>query len=334
MRPTLFALPVALVLFCSPVLAQPAPKPLDDKKLVTKVYTVKNLIVGREKGGVVADFDALVKLIFETVSIGEPKSDGTGAQLVERDGGALEVRTTEKVHHEVKDLLEALESLQDLAIDVKTEVFELDAATYRQLVNALPKGRSKSPVLFAIGREVIGVPESKPEDLELPAAALKLLKSGRIVQTSSGRFVNGVDSTVSARKVVIPFKNDPAAISVGTKTSNPLFVKEGFALNALLVVSADRRSVRMKLTESSTAVTGMQKRELFELEGKKAIAQSLDTEDLGTTGSALVADGGAAIFKLDYAPKDKVWVVILKPTLFFQSVEDQLKKEGKSMGPR
>lgn len=332
MRATRFALPVALALFGSPVLAQPAPKPPDDKKLVTKVYTIKSLTAGREKGGVVADFDALVKLIFETVSIGEPKPDGTGAQLVERDGGALEVRATEKVHHEVKDLLDALERLHDLAIDVRAEVFEFDAATYKKLVNALPKGPSKPPVLFAIRRDVIGEP--KPEDLEAIDAAVKFIKGGKSVQSSSARLANGTDSTVSARKVVIPFKNDPGAISVGTKTSNPLFVKEGFALNALMMVSADRRSVRMKLTESSTAVTGIQKRELFELEGKKAVAQSLDTEDLGTTGSAVVADGGAAIFKLDYAPKDKVWVVVLKPTIFIQAEEDQLKKEGKSMGPR
>ena len=59
------------------------------------------------------------------------------------------------------------------------------------------------------------------------------------------------------------------------------------------------------------------------------VAQSPEVEDLGATGSALVADGGTLLFRLGYAPKDKVWVVVLKPTIFIQAEEDLLKKEGK-----
>src|SRR5260221_729695 len=56
----------ALALVAGTVAAQPDPKKLDDKKLVTKVYGVKHLIGERGKAGGVADADAVVKLIFET----------------------------------------------------------------------------------------------------------------------------------------------------------------------------------------------------------------------------------------------------------------------------
>ncbi|HEY1186192.1 MAG TPA: hypothetical protein VGE74_00985, partial [Gemmata sp.] len=239
-------------------------------------------------------------------------------------------RATEKVHGEIKELIDALERLQDLAIDVKATVIELDPTAFEKFVKALPKGKTKAPVLFAVGREVIGDP--KPADFEVPEAADKILKSGREVQTSAGRFANGADSVVSARKVVVPFKNDPNAVNVGAKVANPLFVKEGHSLSALSVVSSDRRFVRMKLTESSTAVAGVRKRELFELEGKKVVGQSLETEDLGATGSAVIADGGTAVFKLAYAPKEKVWVVVLKPTLFIQAEADEREREERLRG--
>lgn len=319
----------ALVFFAGAAPAQPAPKPADNTKLVTAVYDTRALLPRDGKGGAVADFDALTKLILETVSLGEPKAGGTGPQLVERDGGKLEVRATAKVQGEVKDLLDALERLQDVAVDVKATVIELDPATYEKLVAALPKGKTKPPVLFAAGEETEG--KDAPAIEKALEAANKLLKTGRVVQTSSDRFVNGADAIVSARKVVVPFKNDPNAINVGAKTANPLFVKEGFALSALSVVSADRRFVRMRLTESSTAIAGVRKRELFELDGKKVFAQSLDTEDLGATGSATIADGGTVIFRLAYAPKDKVWVVVLQPTIFIRAEQDELKKEQKRL---
>ncbi len=40
--------------------------------------------------------------------------------------------------------------------------------------------------------------------------------------------------------------------------------------------------------------------------GERVVMRSLETNDLGATGSASVADGGTLVFRLAYAPKDKV----------------------------
>ncbi|MBM3981038.1 MAG: hypothetical protein FJ304_12270 [Planctomycetes bacterium] len=319
----------AFVLLAAPLAAQPDPKKPDDKALVTKVYNIKPLIGAHGKANQTPDADAVIKLILSTIALGESKG-AAGPQIVERDNGKLEVRANAKAQGEIADLLDALARLQDLTIDIKADVLELDAASYEKLLKALPKASAgKLPVVLATGAELEG--DGAPDIDKALGEANKLLKAARLVQTSSARFVNGAKATVSARRAVVPYSNmgEPA----GVARDNPLYVKEGFALVAVPVVSADRRFVRFKLTEQSTAVTGMKKRELGEFGGMKVIAQTPVVEDLGATGSAEVADGGTLLFKLAYAPKDKVWVVLLKPTIFIQAEEDALKKEGKQVKP-
>jgi hypothetical protein len=321
----------ALALFAGAVSAQPDPKPVDDTKLITKVYNLKPLLGERGKASGLADMDAVVKLIFEAIPQLRERKPGTdGPQLVEREGGKLEVHATAKRHGELKELFDALERIQDLAIDIKADVYELDAAAFAKLQKALPTSKAKPPVLFATTEE----PElNGPDAAELKAMeeTNKILKAGRVVQTSSGRFINGAEATISARRVVVPYTTDGGP--VGVAKENLLFVKEGFRLVALPVVSFDRRFIRFKLTEQSTAITGLKKRELGEIGGKPIVGQSPVVEDLGATGSTVIADDGTAIFRLAYAPKDKVWVVVLKPTIFIQAEEDALKKDGKAIKP-
>lgn len=310
--------------------AQPDPKKkADDKKLVTKVYNVKPLIGERGKASGLADTEAVIKLLFQAFpQLRELKQGADGPQIVERDDGKLEVRTTADLQDQVKDLLAALERLQDLALDLQTKVIELDVAAYEKLLKALPKGgKAKLPVLFATDEEIEANVDKKDAALQKALAEMNLiLKAGRTVQTSSGRFVNGAEATVSARRTVVTFTNEINTLGAKAAKVEPLFVKEGFGLVALPVVSADRRFVRFKLTEQSTVISGVRKRDFGEIAGEKFVLQTLDTEDLGATGSAVVADGGTLIFKLAYAPKDKAWVVVVKPTIFIQAEEDALKK--------
>jgi hypothetical protein len=319
----------ALAFSAAVVSAQPVPKPVDDTRLVTKVYDLKPFLGERGKAAGLAGGDAVVKLIFQAIpQLRDLKPGADGPQIVERGGGKLEVRATAKRHEEVKDLLDALARLQDVAIDVEAKVIELDLASYGKLTKLPPVGKAKAPVLFAAGEELEDR-EPTPAERKAMEEANKILKAGRVVQTASGRFVNGAEATVSARRTVVTYSNVPNPVRVGGKSDEPLFVKEGFSLVALPVVSADRRFVRFRLTEQSTVITGVKTRDVGEIGGEKVVLKSLETEDLGATGTATVADGGTAVFKLAYAPKDKVWVVVLKPRLFIQAEEDELKRQEK-----
>lgn len=320
-----FAL-LALALLVGGAAAQPDPKKKPDEKPVTKVYGIGSLISERGKAGGIADTDAVIKLIFEAIPELRDLKPGTeGTQIVDVGGGRLEVRAPAAVQEQVNDLLEAIRRLQDVAVDVTSEVIEFDAPGYDKLLKALPKGKAKPPVLYATGEEVGG--KADPNADKAFAEAVKLLKAGREVQTAKGRFLNGAESTVTARRTLATFTTVPGGDV--KKDDHPQFVKEGFGLVAVPVVSADRHYIRFKLTEQSTVISGVRKRELGEIGGMKLVAQTFDTDDLGATGSAVVADGGTLLFKLAYAPKDNVWVVVLKPTIFIQAEEDILKKEGK-----
>jgi hypothetical protein len=293
----------------------------DDKKLTTKVYDLKPLLGEKGMASGFADTDAVIKLILETIPLGELKPGTDGPQLIERDGGKLEVRATADHHDQIKELLEAVERLADVAVDIKAEVIELDAAAFEKLTKVLPKsfrGKPGSPVVFSTGEEMDEKGPTAEEEKALREVN-KILRAGREVQTSNGRFINGTEATVSARQSVLTYKNRPES----------LVVKEGFRLVGTPVVSADRRFVRFKLTEKSVAVTGMRKRDLGEIGGQKIVAETPELEDLGVTGSAVVADGGSLLFCLAYAPKDKVWVVSLQPTIFIKAEEEEVKKQEK-----
>jgi hypothetical protein len=294
---------LALGLFAAAVSAQPEPKPeKGDSKTITKVYDTAHLTGTTGTAGGVPNTDAVLKLLLETFP-------HTKSEYVERDGGKIEVRATAKVHEEINGLLDALARLQDLAIDIKADVYELDATGYEKLLKALPKSAAKAPVLFAMGDEL---KENEP----LLGAANDVLKTARLVQTSKARFANGAEATVSARRTVVRVASGSAAS----------FVKDGFALVVVPVVSADRRFVRFKLVKQSTAVVGTRKRELGEIKGQKIVAVTPLVEDLGGTGSATVPDGSSLLFKIAYAPKDKVWVVKLDATIFIQAERDALKR--------
>lgn len=316
MSRNLFAAVVVLG-FAGATAAQPDPKKPDP--LVTKVYDLKPILGEKGKASGIADADAVIKLILDHLPVGELKPGTDGPQIVERDGRTLVVRVPAAVQREVADLLEAVKRLGDLAVDVKAEVVELDAAALDKLAKALPKdGRGKvgSPVLFATGEEA---EEKAPAAAKALAEVNELLAAGRLVQKSDARFVNGAEATVSARHAVVTFH--PQVVNQKPE-GPPQFVKEGFKLVGLPVVSADRRFVRFKLTEQSVAVSGMKVRELGELNGRKLVAQSPELEDLGASGSAVVADGGTLLYRLAYAPKGKVWVVLLRPSIFVREEED------------
>jgi hypothetical protein len=325
----IFAIITAFLLVGSAA-AQTGPKKKpDDNKLVTKIYNIKPLLGERGKTSGIADTDAIIKLILETIEPLDLKPGTDGPQIIERDGGKLEVRATAKTQDEIKDLIEALERLADLAVDVTADVIEFDQPAYEKLVKSVPKdGKRKagSPILFATG---IDPEEKEPtaEEKKAHEAMTKLLKGGKQIQTSTARFGNGIEATFSARQAVLTYHNG----MVNKKPSGPpQFLKEGFKLVGLPVVSADRRFIRLKLTEQSVNVTGIKKQDLGEvIEGQRLVLSSPETEDLGASGSATIPDGGMLIFRLSYAPKDKVWVVVLHPTIFIQAEEDFRQKEGK-----
>jgi len=321
---------VAILAAGDSAIAQPAPKKPDDKTLVTKVYDLKAILGERGKANGYADMDAVIRLLVEEILPETELKPGTdGAKLIEREGGKIEVRATPETQKEIGDLIEALHRLVDVAIDIKADVVELDPAAFEKLTKALPdkaRGKAGSPVVCASESEA-DEKEANAEEKKAFAEVARILAAGKTLQTSTTRFVNGVEGTFSARLSVHTFYKQ--TVNNNKQPESRDFVKDGFRLVGLPMVSVDRRFIRLKLTEQSTRVTGIKKREIDAPKDLKLVLTSLETEDLGATGSTVVADGSRTVFRLACAPKDKVWVVVLTPTLFIQAEEDHRKKEEK-----
>jgi hypothetical protein len=324
MRATILPAVLVAIGFTGAAAAQPDPKPAaKPEPLVTRTYSLKAVLGLKPASGNKTTPDDVIKMIFETIPVGEIKPGVEGPQLIERDGGQLEVRATEKVQGEIKDLITALERLADLAIDIKVDLYEFDRATFEKSVLPLfapPKGRKESRVVVGYGEDDEPAPQA--------ADATKALKLGTVVQSSARRYANGAEAVVSSRQTVVPYPRAPNEL-IGKALGPVPYVKEGFRLVATPVVSADRRFIRFKLTEQSAALVGMKKRDFGEIGGQPFVLVSPVVEDIGKTGTVEVADGAFALFRLDYAPKDKAWMVVLRPRLYIKAEEEELKKQKK-----
>ncbi len=79
------------------------------------------------------DIDELVGLIVQVVT-GPWSGDRTGSTIDEINGTHLEIHTSRKYHAEIGDLLESLRRLDDLAVMVDSQLYEVDRTFYDQVV--------------------------------------------------------------------------------------------------------------------------------------------------------------------------------------------------------
>ena len=140
------------------------------------------------------------------------------------------------------------------------------------------------------------------------------------MQTVTCRLANGAEGALSVRLSLMTVRTDAA----GTRP----YIKEGFKFTGRPTASADRRTLRLKLTEQSVAVIRANEAEGGGAEKQPDLgAQPAEVKYLGATSSTVVADGGTVIFRLAYAPKDKVWVVAIRPTIVVAAEEEMLQKQ-------
>jgi hypothetical protein len=176
------------------------------------------------------------------------------------------------------------------------------------------KGKVNPAAAIGFGAEAdTGVGGEKPQPL---GTADKIANAGKLVQTSTVRLANGMESMVSVRQLVFTYRNQAGG--------NLLVGKEGYQLGGMFMISGDRRTVRVRLTEQSAEVVGTKKRDMG-----KFLATAPDLAEYGRSATVEVEDDGAILFNLEYAPKDKMWVVMIRPSIYIQAEEDARKKEAK-----
>lgn len=286
---------ILLISFASIQAAEPREQP------VTKSYGVADLLHRVGKTGF-DSADEITRMIIETVS---PKSwqlnGGTAYRLFVVNCTRLEINASKQDHDDIAELLEALRRLNDLAVDVKTTFYSVDAKWF---------DKEMRPKLDKKGAWVID---------ELWAT---IREHAEVVQSGKVRLGNGRIGSIAALHQVFSFiKPEPSA------NGQPVWGAERIGVEYRLkpIVSADRRFVKLDIDEVLRLLAMPTKGELtMRIEEKKRPS----THEIG--------DGASIALAVPYQPgaikaKGRILILYVELQLFI-GAEEKVRRGIKDDG--
>jgi hypothetical protein len=205
-----------------------------------------------------------------------PLRTGETVELV--NGTRLIVTAAGDRHEQFRDLLDQCGRLLDLAVVMSARLYEVDLAFFEKNVAPLFSGRDPAPVVRLDGPTFQKFVNLKP-----------------LTVSDGVRLRRGEDSVFLARQ--LPFRT-PAGNGV-----------EGVSFTVDPSFSADRRFVRLKITQKSAQVVGV-----------KTIPMRGDSPDVRLTttlGVVQIPDSEPILMRVDYRPAvDKAWVMVARPLIW------------------
>jgi hypothetical protein len=236
-----------------------AKKPTTPAKLITVSYDVGDIVakrkfwdIGGQRLGV---REALPKSILEYVPELAKQLVGPKAphHIHLLNGRELQVHTDKKTHEEVKSLLEAMRRLLDLAVQVNCSLYEVDRKTYdREIAGKLPR-HPGNPAVFVD-------PDFEETERKLLAGKLpaeKLFPEGRTpLKNNKITIEDGDEAEIFSWRTVVPYERNPAQIFLKKEVA---IAHPGFSFSMTPVVSSDRRSTQIKLTQKVTQLVQWKK---------------------------------------------------------------------------
>jgi hypothetical protein len=314
-----------------PRLDPEAPKPpaAKDDKLSTVTYDVTDLVQKPTPWrltpilGVKADGDALDALAKVILTAVHPERWGSGENartLQEHNGTKLEIRTDATHHAEIAQLLTALRRLADCAVVLEGALYEVDAEFYRKEIEPRLRDGTSGPgkrVATAVEEDVVK---------RLGAKAVRL-------NANKVTIPNGGESTVLSSRKAFTY----AARLKGADRKLDEILGTGFhgvSFHARVVVSADRRSVRLDLTQHVTDLIDIKKERAVDPEtgneGRIEVPQLLDTSISGTVH---IGDGISVLVRVQSRPesvkgKERVQVLLVTPLIYIEEEERAKAKNG------
>lgn len=219
--------------------------------------------------------DDLARLLTTTI----PLRPGEAVELV--NGTRLIVSAAGDRHEQFHDLLDQCGRLLDLSAVMNARLFEIDNAFYEKNVAPLFSANDSPPVV------------------RLDGPTFQKFASVKPLAVSDGmRLRHGAESVFLARQ--LPFRAPAGAGLEGVSFA----VDPGF--------SADRRFIRLKITQTSTRLVGVKKTD----EG-----DTLDLRSASATGVVQIPEMAPVLMRVDYRPageagKGKHWVMVARPMIW------------------
>jgi hypothetical protein len=222
-------------------------------------YDIRDLVMRPGRGGTAVVDTERAKSVVKEILRGPARDDRPSLEVL--NGTRLVVRGNAARHGEVSDVIAALRRLDDLAVIVRARLYEVDNAFYRKLNSA------KRVPLDDLERQFL---EGKlPRDSLFTA----LEKETPVLVGEELRVGNGQDALLLARQWATSFRPNPDRVLDGDVTRQ--LVLDGIALRGQPRVSADRRSVRLQLTEQTRRLDEIQTAKVWDLKAGKEVTAEL-----------------------------------------------------------
>jgi hypothetical protein len=299
------------------------------KQIATRTYDVSDLVSVRALGrsqvpslwGIEFNNEnddgmaALVRVILTATDQENWTASGEKNILQELNGQKLEIRTSLDNHEAIGNLLAALRRLADVAVVMESQLFEVDAAFYRKKIE--PLSVSEQPV--ARKRFAVVIKENLAQELRQQGAPVRSHKV-TIADREARRFFSW--------QTAFNYLAQPKGAS--RKPADYLGTAfHGASLEAGVQVSADRRSVELKITQRTAELLALEKKIGNDpITGDEVSLDSPKFLNLTTSETILVEDEEYFLVPLHYRPasvkrKGHVLILLVRPTVYIEDEQRQ-----------
>jgi hypothetical protein len=234
------------------------------------------------------------------------------------NGTQLMVVATPRAHAEIADLLESLRRLTDLGVVMNARLYAVDRAFYTKQVGPLfprDKETGQAPAVVAIDGPLFQA-----------ITGQKFLHEGTNTPLRPGR-----ETDFLARQSAYQFAAEPKQVGTGLA---------GVSFRALAQVSADRRFLRLTLTQQVAQFVAIDKTRRLDLwTGQEIEVEVPNVHRKTLTGTVQIPDAGAILMPVAYRPPgpenaDKVWLLVARPFIWIEEEVKAIRQGGGDVTPK
>jgi hypothetical protein len=249
-------------------------------------------------------------------------------ESIEIQNGTRLVAFASPSHHRaIGDELWSLARLADLAVVMNARLYELDRAFFAKHLAPLLAGEEPPGGLVPDFMRVNERPLIVPIDGLL---LNQLLKQKLVLEGDDIKIVPRRKTEFLSHRTLLPYA---AGVPSGKRKDVTGTELDGVRFEVRAEVSADRRFLRLHVTQSVTQLVAVNKASRLDpARGDQHKVQVPAVRRASATGTVQVPDGDPIVMPVDYQPpgsekSGKIWVMVARPVIWIQGEKD-LEKAG------
>jgi hypothetical protein len=225
------------------------------------------------------------------------------------NGVQLVVFASPTRHQEVGSTLNVLRRLAGVAVVVNARLYEVDRTFYTR----------KVAPLFARYKK----PAQRPRLIAIDGPLLRqITRQKPLLESEDVKLTPHQDAVFLSRQSAFRFAAGPRRMGTGVA---------GVSFEVRPLVSADRRFLRLTITQRATQLVSIDRTTTLDIGTGKAVGRELPhLRKTSTTGTVEVPDGNPILMPVEYRPpgKDKVWLLVARPFIWIEEEVKELRKQG------